>query len=343
MKKIRLILLYPVSLIYGLVTWVRNKWFDINWIRSFSFDLKTISIGNLSTGGTGKTPHIIWLAKKLSQKETAILSRGYGRSGKEFEEVLIDSSVSEVGDEPLMIKHELPSQPIYVYADRVVGVTHILAEQPNTDIILLDDCFQHRYITPRINILLTTFDNPFYSDYMLPSGNLREFRMGAKRADMIVVTKCPQQLDTVQKKVIENKIAKYSTAPVVYSQFIYSTPVHYSNQEVLSPKSSVILLTGLANNASLLSHAQSFYEVVEVIQYPDHHEYNKFNMERVLQKINKDPSKNIKVVTTAKDFIKLKTNKELFNMIKNQPFYIQSIEVNFLADGEEKILSLIYS
>ncbi len=320
---------------------IRNKLFDTNGIRSYQFDIKTINIGNLSVGGTGKSPHTLWLSNQFRDVNMAVLSRGYKRKSKEFREVHIHSDVTDVGDEPLMMKKYNPSLPIFVEADRVVGVTNIIAELPETQLILLDDCFQHRYIKPSFNILLTTFENPFYEDFVLPSGNLREPRIGAARAQAIIVTKCSKQMTQQQKLVCISKIKKYTHAPVFFSYFKYITPKHIKSYEDLKPNAKIIVLTGLANNSDLVKHLSTHFDVVEIISYPDHHQYNKFNIERLLKKVQALGNTNVSVITTEKDFVKLVNDKDMLKLMDQLPLYIQKVEVDFFDTDGPKLLELI--
>ncbi len=341
LKTIRIILLLPISLIYALVAYIRNKLFDINWLKSYQFEVKTINIGNLSVGGTGKSPHTLWLAQQLSTHEIAILSRGYGRKDKEFREVFVDSKVEEVGDEPLMMKLDYPSLSIYVQADRVVGVTNILAEKPQTDIILLDDCFQHRYIKPSFNILLTTYAKPFYEDFVLPSGNLRELRIGARRAQAIIVTKCHANITEDQKENCKTRIQKYSSAPVFFSYFKYVNAKHFKTSEELQTNAEVIIFTGLADNSDLVKYVETKHKIIEIISYPDHHQYNKYNIDRIIKKIGVYSDKKIALITTEKDFVKLINDQELFKLIQDLPLYIQKISVEFVDNDAFKLLELV--
>lgn len=324
-----------------MVVWVRNKLFDINWLRSYKFDVVTISIGNISTGGTGKTPHILWLNRLLNNSTTAILSRGYGRSSNTFEEVLLTSTVKEVGDEPLMMKYNLQNSNIFVFADRVVGITHILNQQPETTTILLDDCFQHRFLTPSFSILLTTYEDPFYEDFLLPSGNLREQRSGAERAHAIVVSKCPLSLSSVEKEKFETRIKEYSSADIYFSSLNYFPAKHHISGEWINSNSEVILLSGIANSKYLEEHIQLTHTILEHVSYNDHHHYNIHNLERLKKKVEAAGDANIVVVTTEKDYVKLRTDAKLFKAIKEMPTYLLSIEVVFLFDGQEKLLKQI--
>ncbi|MFM7668645.1 MAG: tetraacyldisaccharide 4'-kinase, partial [Bacteroidota bacterium] len=203
--------LFPFSLIYGLITEIRNNLFDSKILSSQEHSVKTIAIGNLSMGGTGKSPVTLYLTALLSGTfNLAILSRGYGRKTKGFKWVEFDSLASDAGDEPLMFKTIVGEKiPVAVCEDRNSGVENIRLTYPKTELILLDDAFQHRKIKPGFSILLTKFDNPFFNDFVVPAGKLRENRSGAKRADVILVTKCPNSLSITQKNEFQLQLKKF--------------------------------------------------------------------------------------------------------------------------------------
>lgn len=198
---IAFILLYPFSFIYGLLISLRNLFYEAKLLRSTSFSLPVINVGNLSMGGTGKTPHIEYLIKMLSPYiNVATLSRGYKRKSKGFRMVEVGDNAMTAGDEPLQFKRKFRHIPVAVSESRNIGIPNILKQHPETHSILLDDAFQHRSVVPGLNILLTQYSEPFFEDYLLPLGTLREPRQSYERADLIIVTKCPEELSETEKE-----------------------------------------------------------------------------------------------------------------------------------------------
>ena len=241
---IRIVLLSPIAAIYWLITSIRNWCYDRQLFKSTSFEIPIISVGNLSVGGTGKTPMVDYLINLLSKKYTiAVLSRGYGRKTSGFLWVEKSRSSKEVGDEPLQIKSQYNQISVAVCENRVYGVQQILKEKPETSLIILDDAFQHRRIQPKVSLLLSTYEKPYFKDWMLPAGNLREARIGANRSDAIVLTKCPENFEKINQK---NK-------PVFYAQSKYTNP------EIQTP---VFGFSGLANNAIFEKHLTQNYNLI---------------------------------------------------------------------------------
>ena len=206
------ILLYPFALIYGLIVSLRNFLFNKGLIKSQKFDLPVISVGNLVVGGTGKTPHIEYLINLLSNKKTATLSRGYGRKKKGFIIASDASSALEIGDEPAQFNFKFPDITIAVDEERVRGISNLLKDNASLETVLLDDAFQHRYVTPSLSIVLTDYFNLYIDDHMMPAGNLREYKSGIKRADIIIITKCPHKLVSIERKVLKENLKTIGTS-----------------------------------------------------------------------------------------------------------------------------------
>ncbi|MFM9944746.1 MAG: tetraacyldisaccharide 4'-kinase [Bacteroidia bacterium] len=299
-------LLYPIALIYGAIIWLRNKLFDWGILKQTKFDIPIISIGNLSLGGTGKTPHIeYFIAKYISTKNIAVISRGYGRKTKGFRYVNATDSAENVGDEPLQIKQKFGETIIAVGENRVKAIQTVLDENPEINLILLDDAFQHRYVKPSLNILLSEYNNPFWKDAIIPAGRLREFAFGFERADAIIITKCPENLNL---KIPENIQAKQ----IYYSRIIYQNPVLLKGQ--LSKK--IILVTGIANPALLMSYLKTEnYELIHHFNFADHHNFNGSDISNILSKTHSE--KEVLILTTEKDWMRLKPflEKEDLNVV----------------------------
>ena len=322
MKKWR-ILLFPFAVIYNCVTFVRNKLYDFDVFKSTKFDTPTISVGNLSVGGTGKTPHIELLIKLLKNSyKISTLSRGYGRKTKGF--VLADakSKSSDIGDEPMQFYNKFHDEVnVAVCEKRVFGVSEIL-KKTNSNLILLDDAFQHRAISPKVNILLTKYNDLFVNDFVLPAGNLRESRSGAGRADAIIVTKCPDNILQNEIDVIRKKLNKYDN---VYFSFIkYSSKIVSKNNSLNLGEiknNEFLLVTGIASPKPLIDFLKSKNIKLEHLKYSDHHNFSDKEIKFI-------QSKGKKILTTEKDFTRLRG-------LLSDLFYI-SIEVEIKNDSKFK-------
>lgn len=331
-------LLYPVSLIYGSVTFLRNKCYDWGICKSYSIPGKSICVGNLSTGGTGKTPHVAYLTDFLKEeKNTAILSRGYGRKTTGFLWVKLESRSTEVGDEPLFYARKFDTRVnVAVCEKRAEGIQRIQREHPNTELIILDDAYQHRAVQAGFTILLTDHNQPFYKDHMLPTGHLREWRIGKKRADCVVVTKCPAETDESSRKEIVSRIG-IGSEKVFFSHIAYGQIVPLL-LEVDEP-ANVLLVTGIANAAPLLRHLTPHYNV-EHLEYPDHYTFSASDIRAIHQKFDTFAGEPKIILTTEKDFMRLKDRVQEWKL-DQYPWYYQPITVQI--EEEEKFKALINS
>lgn len=288
-------LLYPFALIYGLITWVRNKLFDWGFLKQTKFEVPILSIGNLSMGGTGKTPHIeYFISKYKATHKIAVVSRGFGRKTEGFRYVSSNDFSENVGDEPLQIKKKFDEITVAVGEDRVKAIQIVLKENHEVNLILLDDAFQHRYVKRSLNILLTEYSNPFWTDLMLPAGRLREFRFGWKRADTIIITKCPETIDLKIPQSIKSK-------PVYFSRIAYKNPILLQGQ--LFKK--IVLVTGIANPLPLLEYLKAEgFELINHFNFSDHHNFSGSDISNILSKGNSE--KDAMLLTTEKDWMRLK-------------------------------------
>ncbi|TDE18141.1 tetraacyldisaccharide 4'-kinase [Dyadobacter psychrotolerans] len=297
-------ILTPLSWIYGSVTSVRNRLYDQHIFLSQKPEQFTISIGNLTVGGTGKTPMTEYLVRMLQPDfHLAILSRGYGRKTKGFLLAGSQSTAEDIGDEPLQYFQKYGKKvAVAVCEKRVEGAKQLADLRPDNNLLLLDDAFQHRAIKQDIKILLNDYNRPFYNDLPFPAGRLRENRNGALRADAIVVTKSPTDLPESDRKKIIEKIRKYSNpkAPVFFSSIRYAQPVDYSGSEVTLK--NVKLVAGIANPQTFITHLSQHFNVIEEIIFPDHYNYTSADLERLIKYLKNDTF----VVTTEKDMVKLK-------------------------------------
>ncbi|QYA25512.1 tetraacyldisaccharide 4'-kinase [Gramella sp. MT6] len=326
-------LLFPFSLIYHGVTAVRNKLYDAGVFSSESFDLPVIAVGNLNMGGTGKSPMIEYLLKILSEKnKVATLSRGYKRESKGFQLVQAEDTVDKAGDEPLQFKNKYPEAVVAVDANRREGISELLQFSP--EVILLDDAFQHRKVEAGFYILLTAYHDLYVDDLILPAGNLRESAAGAIRANIIVVTKCPEDLTSAEMEKIRNKLKPKS------GQSVYFTAIEYSEQIISSVEklpleniqsSEFVLVTGIANPKPLLDYLGSRNIDLKHYQFPDHHNFTDKEIDQLRNES--------RILTTEKDYMRLKDKLPLDKL------YYLPIEVAFIggskADFDKEIENFI--
>ena len=317
------VILFPVSWLYNLGTSLRNHLYNIGYSKTFDFDVNVISVGNLTVGGTGKSPMVMYLAKLLrnANREVAVLSRGYKRksAGQVFADQ--ESTALDIGDEPLMIYKRFQGEvPVAVSEDRVLGVPSILLDHPDTEVILLDDAYQHRRIGRNLNILLTTYSRPFYRDHVLPTGLLRENRNGADRADILIITKCPDSLTHDEMEAIKKECRVYaSDTEIFFTATQYGPPV---GPEDL-PK-SWIAVSGIAGNDSFLDWCEGQYPIKSKYAFPDHHRYSKKDILKITRELEGD----VGLITTEKDFVKLVE----FSELDTSKCYYLPIEIKLLED-----------
>ena len=332
-------LLFPFAILYDFITRFRNYLYDTGRRGSVKFEANVISVGNLTVGGTGKTPHIEYLIRLLKGRyNVATLSRGYGRKTKGFILADAEASATSIGDEPFQYYNKYGTEiTVAVGEDRAIAIPSILYERPDTKLILLDDAYQHRAVCPLLNILLSDYNRPFYKDYVLPYGRLRESRTGANRADVIIVSKCPPEIDRKEQELIENEIKKFVKVetPIYFSSIRYSAPKAVFSNETLIEKHKVLLFTGLANPLPFENHVKSKFEVSKHLVFKDHFMYKEADILGILEVFNQ---LNVKgdhfLMTTEKDMVKL-LSKELKMLLMNVPIFYIPIEVFFINKGDE--------
>lgn len=329
----------PFSLLYKGVMKFRNYLYDIGNKPVFEFDNLVISVGNLSVGGTGKTPLIEYLVRYFIKEHPSLglttLSRGYGRKSKGFLIANDKSTASQIGDEPYQIFRKFREYiQVAVCEDRVLAVPSILLEQPHNKVILLDDAYQHRSIKPNFSIMLSDYHRPFYKDYVLPSGMLREGRSGAKRADVIIITKCPVMLSGEDKEKIKNQISIYAPDAVVYFTGIAYAPISSSLNRDISK--NVILLTGIANTSTLEQYIEKDFSIKQHFKYADHHHFKVNELNEVAKSAKLHDAD---ILTTEKDWVRIISDSALLEEVKDLLFY-QPMMVQFLGE-EEQFLSQV--
>jgi tetraacyldisaccharide 4'-kinase len=331
---LRRIVLAPFSLIWLIVTELRNRMFDLGIRKSFQIPNKSICIGNLSLGGTGKTPMTAFLAKMFENDlNVQILSRGYGRKTSGFLEVKETDSAENVGDEPLFYKLKFKNKvSVAVCENRKEGIENI--GKDNFDLLLLDDAFQHRKVRAGFNILLTPYNNIFSKDFLVPMGTLRESSINANRANCIVITKCPNNIEETEKNKILQELKKFNK-PIFFSHIGYHIPIPFGKP--IQQITRVILVTGIANPKPLVEFLEKTYQI-ELVNFPDHHQFKQSEIEQIHRKIDTFADDQTAIFTTEKDFARL--NSEISNWkLENYPWYYVPIEMEF--ENEIEFESLI--
>ena len=342
MQYLRLLLL-PFSLVYGCVIWIRNFLYDTGVFTSSKFNLPIISIGNLAIGGAGKSPMAEYIVRLLKDRyRVAILSRGYKRTTKGFTIVDKNDTVAQVGDEPLQFKRKFSNVTVAVSEKRVEGIERL---KEDTDVIILDDAFQHRAVKPGLSILL--FDYTRLNDFflMLPAGNLREPFANRKRADILVVSKCPESLSEAQKGAMKTRINPFKYQNLFFSYLEYGNliSIALSSEQplsVITPQTTVFLLTGIANPVPLLNKVKSFTEKVIHHDYPDHYTFSTKNIAKLAEEFNKDASSDKWIITTEKDAQRLHV-PELLELLKDMPVYYLPVAARIHQPDDERFNRLI--
>ncbi len=340
LKPIR-ILLFPLSLIYGLIVSIRNWCYNKNIFASSSFNLPVICVGNLAVGGTGKSPMVEYLIKSLKGNfEVAILSRGYKRKTKGYALANESSNALDIGDEPMQFHIKFPDVAVAVGEERIVAIPQLLHDRPDTKAIILDDAFQHRSVRAGLNILLTDYNNLFTRDWFLPTGDLRDEKKSYKRSDIIVVTKCKGDLEIAEKMKIIREIDPLARQNVFFSMIQYGNVYHIINKSayIINEKTEVLLVTGIANPEQLKKYLLNNSNIYYEISYSDHHIFSIDDLNEIMQRFNDIKAHNKIILTTEKDAVRLiKFQQELTHL----PFFVLPIEPKFLFDEEKKFNQMI--
>ncbi|RYU83218.1 tetraacyldisaccharide 4'-kinase [Hymenobacter persicinus] len=334
-------LLLPFAWLYAAVMRVRNWLYDSGLKESTAYALPVISVGNLRAGGTGKTPHVAWIIAELLRmgEQPAVLSRGYGRRTRGYQLADAAATAATIGDEPRQHYQDFGARvPVAVCEDRRLGIATLLRTQPALTAIVLDDAYQHRRVRPALNILLTEQQRPFYQDYVLPVGRLRESRAGAARADVVVVTKCAPDLPAADQDSIAARIRRYAgpRVPVLFSAYHYGAPVAVGGQA--EPAGShILLLTGIAQPGPLRDYLTAAgYRISHHAAFADHHAFTAADLAAVAGQLQPGQS----VFTTQKDAARL-LEPALRAAVAALPVFYIPIEVRFLADGAARLHRLL--
>ncbi len=338
--------LRPLSWLYGMGVGFRNMLFETGFLKSQSYSIPVISVGNITVGGTGKTPHVEYLIRLLKDKmKVAVLSRGYKRKSHGF--VLADEQtpMEALGDEPYQMKQKFPEVTVAVDKKRTRGILHLTEDQdtPNIDVILLDDAFQHRYVKPGINILLVDYHRLIIYDELLPSGRLREPVKSKNRADIVIITKCPKNLKPMEFRVITKAMNLYPYQQLYFSTYDYDTPrlVFPDCQEPAEIPSDIeslkgkhiLLLTGIASPEQMKLDLEPYVTSILPLVFADHHHFKRKDIERINQAFEDLPQPGL-IITTEKDAMRLKQTEGLSDEVKKH-LIVLPIRVSLLLDQEE--------
>lgn len=329
--------LYPFSLLYHFITSVRNLLYNWGLIKSTSFRIPIINVGNLSVGGSGKSPMVMYLADMLSRHyRLGVLSRGYGRQTKGYEITNYDSNYKTVGDEAMQLFERFKNRfVIGVCENRVAGAKKII-EDMDLGVLVLDDAYQHRAIKPGFNILMTDYNDPYFKDFILPAGNLRESRAGAKRAKAIVVSKCPNDLTEEKKQYYISRINPKYYQKVFFSSISYAEKI-FSREKAIPDNNlayyEILLITGIANPKPLVKHLSKFTTRFKHLKFKDHHNFTEADIKTISQEYQKMGEYKL-ILTTEKDFVRLKNFDYLRDLIYYWP-------INVIIDEKEEFNQMI--
>jgi tetraacyldisaccharide 4'-kinase len=326
-------LLFPFAILFDAITSVRNQLYELGFKPSARFDLPLISVGNLAVGGTGKSPMIEHLIRLLKDRfRIATLSRGYGRATKGFRLANQSDNASTLGDEPFQFFKKFETQVcVAVGEERAMAIPNLLDLCPDIQVILLDDAYQHRRVAPSFQILLTDYNKPFYRDFLLPVGSLRESRHGAERADVIVVTKCPPELSEDEMMEIETEIRKNSNKPIFFTTVRYGNIISFGSAVLNGLPERIVLVSGIASAKPMASFISSGYKIVRHFDFPDHHTYSTRDLQEITEVAR---AQNAAIITTEKDFVKLDV-AEFHIFLSQAPFFYLPIEIEFLKNGKD--------
>jgi len=338
------ILLWLSSQLYSAAVAVRNGLYDCGILKSHGFHMPVICIGNITVGGTGKTPHVIWLAERLSSVvQVAVLSRGYLRKSRGFREVTPPDTTADAGDEPLLMARSLPRVRVFVDRDRVHGIRRIMAEEPPPGAVILDDGYQHRAVKAGMNILLTDWNRLMTRDRLLPLGRLRESLRGMRRADIIIVTKVPPEATAAEMEAVKGELKAGVRQSIYFTTLIYGNPVPLFPEtppQTVTPDSSVLMVTGIADPAPMTRYLSSLCTRVTPLSFPDHHRYTESDIAKIKSAFDTMEGERKIVITTAKDAVRL---KEIANIAVHlaEVTHVLPVNVQFI-ENEEYFLNKIY-
>ncbi len=353
-KFISTVLLWPLSRIYGAVVAVRNYLFDWHILKQQEFDVPIIVVGNIAIGGTGKTPHTEYIIEAMRYSyRIGVLSRGYKRKTKGFVLASRSSTPSDIGDEPFQIYRKYtPDIKVAVCENRCEGIQRLLEIDHNINLIVLDDAFQHRYVKPTASIVLTEFKRPVYNDALLPLGRLRESPRALNRADIIVVTKCPDEVKPMDLRIITKNLNLFPYQKLFFSKYVYGNLVPVFPDETnyipyidwLTASDSILVISGVANPRPFVRFLKRYKSKVRVMHFPDHHNFTRKDIMMIHEKFEALSGEQKYIITTEKDSVRLACNPYYPHLLKSRTFYLP-IKVEFMTQSnftfEEELRHLI--
>lgn len=333
----------PLAFLYGIGVDIRNKFFDLDIIKGEEFDIPIVCVGNITVGGTGKTPVTEYLIEVLSPVyNVAVLSRGYKRNSKGFVLASARSSFRDIGDEPKQIKLKYPEIPVAVCKNRVEGIKKLREQHPEINLIILDDAFQYRYLEPWVNIVLMDYNNPIYRDHLLPWGRLRDRRSQLDRANIILVTKCPVDMTPLDTRLVKKYLSIYPYQSLFFTRMKQGgvTPLFPDlAREEVRLGSNIIVMSGIAEPSLLVSGLKKRYRIIHELFFRDHHAYTMKDMLRLLELLGNSPEDTV-IITTEKDAVKLTNRKKIPAKILERLYYIP-IKVVFADESERDFLNIL--
>lgn len=335
------IFLLPLSLLYWLIIFCRNWLFDKQLLRTATFGMPLITVGNLAVGGTGKSPLIEYLVALLhKQYKVATLSRGYRRRTRGYALATARSTALEIGDEPLALYRKFPSVPVAVGEERLLAIPELLHDHPDTEVILLDDAFQHRSIQAGCSILLTDYANLFTRDFYLPTGDLRDLKSRYKEATAIIVTKCPAHLSEAQRQELVKEIAPLAGQPIYFTALSYGVPYHLTTQQAYSftGNEEILLVTGISNPRPLKQYIEEKSATYLQLTFRDHHIFSIDDFKDIVREFKKLPVANRLIITTEKDAVRL---EKFHAEIAELPWYVLPVEPHFLFNEKASFDRLV--
>ncbi len=328
----------PASKLYGAGVWVRNLMFKWGILRQRRFNVPVVVVGNLAVGGTGKTPHVEYILDLLKFKyRIGMISRGYKRKTKGFVLATRRSSPLDIGDEPYQIYQKFGRDvTVAVCEDRVRGIEELLRIDPKINLIVLDDAYQHRYVKPTVSILLTDFNAPVFDDTLLPHGRLREPMNAIYRADMVVVTKCPERLKAIEYRIFKNSLKLFPYQGLFFSSIEYEQLVPLFPDKALQPPylswlsehDSILAVSGIANPRPFMRYLRSFHAKVKIKQFPDHYNFTRRDLELLLRRFNEMDGERKLLITTEKDAVRMLNNPYFPEQLKECTYYLP-VKVRF--------------
>ena len=333
--------LFPVAIIYSSVVWLRNWLYDMGILHSASFNFPIICVGNIAVGGTGKTPMVEYLIRLLQNDfKTGTVSRGYKRKTKGYALANASTTALEIGDEPMQFHNKFPYVAVAVGEERLEAIPQLLHDRPQTEVIILDDAFQHRQVKAGLNIVLTACGEIYTRDKILPLGNLRDVKSGMKRAQIIVVTKCKPGLTVQEQKRVIKEIDPLPHQTVFFTKIAYNKTYHLFNKSASSITShtNILLVCGIANPKPLIDFLAANVHQHQVMAFPDHHIFNSDDLSSIKKAFEKMESDDKVVLTTEKDAVRLLKFEE---QLKDYPVFVLPVEHEFLFNGSENFNKLI--